>query len=114
MSQKTGDSEKISYRVTQKQKLFLASLAKQNGKTLSDFCRNAALTSTDNTYLLAQQETFNDLVKHYLLEQQKMMHIIARLTLFIGGEQTSPDQIMEFFQQCKLDAEKLYGNGSAN
>lgn len=114
MNRKGADSSIIAYRVTTKQKLFLESLAHQSGKTISEFCRNAALTSTNSTFQLAQQTAFNDTVKHYMIEQQKMMYIIARLVVYIGGEVTREDQIMEFFNVCKSDAEKLYGNGSGN
>ena len=114
MNRKGPGTDKVSFRVTTTQKTFLESLAHQSKKNLSDFCRNAALNSTDSTFQLAKQTAFNETVKHYMIEQQKMMYIIARLVVFIGGETTSETQIMDFFNDCKSDAEKLYGNGSGN
>lgn len=103
-------SETLKIYMTPSQKEIIVSKAAAVNKTMSDFMLSASL---DQPFKIGG-ERLDETFLHFMTEQQKMMHIIARLTLYIGGEQTSPDQIMEFFKQCKTDAEKLYGNGSAN
>ena len=100
----TRKSETLKIYMTPAQKNKIMAKAAAANTTMSDFMLSASLEKPFKFEGDRLDETF----LHFMTEQQEMMHIIARLTLFIGGEQTSPDQIMDFFKQCKLDAEKLY------
>ena len=111
MDRMRAEGEKITFRVTKQQRLYLQTMAEKNKQSLSEYCREMVMGAGQiaNARMLIQERDFFDRVSHFITEQEKMMYMIARLTLFIGGEQTTPNEIMKFFNECKADAEKLYG-----
>jgi len=104
----------VVFRVSNAEKNRLLFLAAQAGKTLSAFCRDAAIatdkTASDGGHaeLVAVAQELHSLLK----ENQKMQYIIARLLLRVGAEQLhSVDEIMKYFRQCQQDADEKFGEG---
>ena len=103
----------VIFRVSVAEKNRLLLLAAQAGKTLSAFCRDAAIatdkTASDGGH--AELMTAAQEVRSLLKDNQKMQYIIARLALKIGAEQTGSDEIMKYFRECQSDAEEKFKEG---
>lgn len=103
----------VIFRVSIAEKNRLLLLAARAGKTLSAFCRDAAIATdkTANDGGHAELVAVAQEVRFLLKDNQKMQYIIARLALKIGAEQTGSDEIMKYFRECQSDAEEKFKEG---
>lgn len=108
MSRPKKKSETLNIYMTPVQRSIIESKATAMNTTMSEFILCAALDQPLNQ----GTSRLNDTVLHIMNEQQKMLHIIARLILYVGAAHSSDEEVMDFFNDCRIDAEKLYGNGS--
>jgi len=102
-------TDKIEVYLTQEQKIRIEALTRLSGNSsMSEY----VLSSVFSPSFGNEKADFYRNINRFMEEQQKMMYIIARVALFIGGEQTSPDEVMKFFKQCQNDAEAKYGENA--
>lgn len=110
MTKTKNEPEFVAFRVPKNKKNRLELQAAQTGKTLSAFCRDAALFAADQNVAVEdkQPEMLREILR-LLRDSQKMQYMIARLALKIGAEQTGSDEIMQYFRECQKDADEKYG-----
>lgn len=101
----------VIFRISAGEKNRLLLLAAQAGKTLSAFCRDAAIAAGK----IASTEDGGQARHAELLalqkENQKMLYIIVRLVLFSASaeQRHAEEDVIKFYQSTSEKAEKIYG-----
>jgi hypothetical protein len=100
-------SEKVTFRVTKSQKNQIERLASISKKTVSDYMRDVSLSQTLDT---AKMEFYQNINGNFL-EIKKNQFILTRLLILLGGEVLkSDDEIIKFYKEMALEAEKEFSN----
>jgi hypothetical protein len=111
MAKLTNVPGHVIFRVSVNEKNRLLLLAAQNGKTLSAFCRDAAIAAGKNVGPMDGGQARHDELVALQRETQKNLYVIVRMVLFAASaeQRHSEEDVVNFYESTVKKAEKIYG-----